>query len=129
MGRKPVGNASKAGSLAPVVSGGLVYRPKGTTMVPFFTWRKFMKSPKIAVIGMGYVGLPLSVAFAEKYSVVGFDIKDSRINELMEGTDSTLEVSSDQLKKATSLSFSTSTSDIADCNIYIVTIPTPIDQF
>ncbi|MBN1523573.1 MAG: nucleotide sugar dehydrogenase [Spirochaetales bacterium] len=78
---------------------------------------------------MGYVGLPLAVAFAEKYEVAGFDIKESRISELKQGNDSTLEVDSDILQKTSRLSFTTFASDIKDCNVYIITVPTPIDKY
>ncbi|AAV81397.1 nucleotide sugar dehydrogenase [Idiomarina loihiensis] len=84
---------------------------------------------KICVIGMGYVGLPLAVAFAEKYSVVGFDINFSRVQELEAGQDSTLEVSSKELQAVKDLlKFTNNAADIRDANIYIVTVPTPIDR-
>mgnify|MGYP003131783751 CR=1 FL=1 len=84
---------------------------------------------KICVIGMGYVGLPLAVAFSEKYSVVGFDISTSRIEELQLGIDSTMEVSSEELEASQkTLKFSEKISDIENANIYIVTVPTPIDK-
>ncbi|WP_420384898.1 nucleotide sugar dehydrogenase [Roseivirga sp.] len=90
---------------------------------------------KIAVIGLGYVGLPLAVAFAEKYSVVGFDINERRIQELNSGKDHTLEVEDDLLKSvlinkddSTGLYNTCHLDDIKDCNIYIVTVPTPIDD-
>lgn len=84
---------------------------------------------KICIIGMGYVGLPLAVAFAEKYSVIGFDINSTRIKELQSGIDSTLEVSSDELRDSSkNLVFSESSEEIKDANIYIVTVPTPIDK-
>ncbi len=93
--------------------------------------------PKIAVIGLGYVGLPLAVAFAEKYPVIGFDINSKRIQELNEANDSTLELESHELgavlSKETSfktgLFCTTDRSHIADCNIYIVTVPTPVDKY
>ncbi|MBW7470439.1 Vi polysaccharide biosynthesis UDP-N-acetylglucosamine C-6 dehydrogenase TviB [Marinobacter sp. F4218] len=84
---------------------------------------------KIAVVGLGYVGLPLAVAFGEKRPVVGFDINSKRIAELKDGVDFTREVSSEELGAATQLSFSCSLEDIADCSIFIVTVPTPIDEF
>jgi len=87
-----------------------------------------MKRKKIALIGLGYVGLPLSVEFGKKRTVIGYDIKHSRINELEKGIDSTLETSSSELKEAKYLSFTTNKEDIADCNIFIVTVPTPIDK-
>ena len=84
---------------------------------------------KIAIIGLGYVGLPLAHAFAEKYEVVGFDINQSRIDELNNGYDRTLELSDAQLLEVKDkLSFSTALKDISSCNIYIVTVPTPIDK-
>ncbi|MCM0612637.1 Vi polysaccharide biosynthesis UDP-N-acetylglucosamine C-6 dehydrogenase TviB [Marinobacter sediminum] len=84
---------------------------------------------KIAVVGLGYVGLPLAVAFGEKRAVVGFDINGKRIAELRDGVDFTREVSSDELAAANQLSFASSLDDIADCSVYIVTVPTPIDEF
>ncbi len=84
---------------------------------------------KIAVIGLGYVGLPLAHAFSEKYPVVGFDINTERINELRNGFDRTLELTDAQVQEAQSngMKFSDALEDIADCNIYIVTVPTPIN--
>ena len=85
---------------------------------------------KIAVIGLGYVGLPLAHAFSEKYNVVGFDIAQWRINELNAGIDRTLELSEAQVKEAlkNGMKFTNALEEIADCNIYIVTVPTPIDK-
>ncbi|HEY4197242.1 MAG TPA: nucleotide sugar dehydrogenase [Mucilaginibacter sp.] len=91
---------------------------------------------KIAVIGLGYVGLPLAVEFAKKYSVVGFDINQKRINGLNSGHDNTLEVEDNLLTEVTSNDKSTGKgllctdqlNDIADCNFYIVTVPTPVDK-
>jgi len=84
---------------------------------------------KIAIIGLGYVGLPLAHAFAEKYDVVGFDINQERIDELTQGHDRTLELSDAQLAEVKDkMMFSTTIEDIASCNIYIVTVPTPIDE-
>lgn len=87
-----------------------------------------LSEQKIGVIGLGYVGLPLAVEFGKKYETVGFDINQSRIDELESGVDSTLEVDSEELTKATKLSYSRNTADIADCTIYVVTVPTPIDK-
>ncbi len=89
-----------------------------------------MPSRKICVIGLGYVGLPLAHAFSEKYDVVGYDINNKRVDELNSGIDTTLELSKEQVKKALSngISFSTNLKDIKECNIYIVTVPTPIDE-
>ena len=86
-----------------------------------------LENTKIAVIGLGYVGLPLAVEFGKRQSVVGFDINTDRIDALRAGTDSTLEVEDDELASAVGLTFSNKLDDIADCNVYIVTVPTPID--
>jgi len=84
----------------------------------------------IAVIGLGYVGLPLAHAFSEKYEVVGFDIAQWRIDELNNGIDRTLELNEDQVKEALAhgMQFTNVLENIADCNVYIVTVPTPIDK-
>ncbi|OWU66754.1 Vi polysaccharide biosynthesis protein VipA/TviB [Roseovarius sp. 22II1-1F6A] len=82
---------------------------------------------KIAVIGLGYVGLPLAVEFGKIRPTVGFDINQARIAELKDGHDRTRETTAEELTTATQLSFAADTSDIADCSIYIVTVPTPID--
>ena len=86
------------------------------------------KKRKISIIGLGYVGLPLAIEFGKKRSVIGFDINESRINELKNAIDNTLEVSSEELKNATYLSYSRSLDDIKDCEIFIVTVPSPIDE-
>ena len=85
---------------------------------------------KLAVIGLGYVGLPLAHAFSSKYSVVGFDITQKRIDELNSGNDRTLELSEAQVKESLNngMKFTHLLDEIADCNIYIVTVPTPIDK-
>jgi len=82
---------------------------------------------KIAVIGLGYVGLPLAIEFGKIRPVIGFDINQSRINALREGRDDTLEASEEELREASQLSFTTNPADLADAQIYIVTVPTPID--
>jgi len=89
-----------------------------------------MNSIKIAVIGLGYVGLPLAYAFSSKYKVVGFDIASWRVEELKSCYDRTLELEREQLREAldNGIEFTTSLDDIRDCNIYIVTVPTPIDK-
>jgi UDP-N-acetyl-D-galactosamine dehydrogenase len=92
---------------------------------------------KIGVIGMGYVGLPLAVALAEKYPVIGFDINQNRVKELLDGYDSTLEINENQLKSVLTVGplvrnglLPTSLSnDLANCNFYIVTVPTPTDKY
>ena len=81
---------------------------------------------RIGVIGLGYVGLPLAVEFGRKYPVVGFDIKKTRVADLEKGRDATLEVSSKELKEAHNLTFTSNPQDLAECNFYIVTVPTPI---
>lgn len=84
---------------------------------------------KIAIIGLGYVGLPLAVEFGRKVPVVGFDIHQKRIDELRLGQDHTLEVSAEELAQATQLSYSANLEDLKQCNFFIVTVPTPIDEF
>ena len=83
---------------------------------------------RLAIIGLGYVGLPLAVEFGKKYDTIGFDINATRIEELKEGIDRTLEVNTKELQEAKNLSFTTSIDDIKNANIYIVTVPTPIDE-
>lgn len=84
---------------------------------------------KIAVIGQGYVGLPLAIEFGKKYDTIGFDINSKRIEELKNGQDHTKEASKEQLNSATHLSFHSNLKAIKNCNVYIVTVPTPIDAF
>ena len=83
---------------------------------------------KIAVIGLGYVGLPLAVEFGKRRPVLGFDIRQQRIEELRAGRDSTLEVESGELAQARNLTFSNAAADLRECGIFIVTVPTPIDR-
>lgn len=83
---------------------------------------------RLGIIGLGYVGLPLAVEFGKKLETVGFDIDASRIAELRDGHDKTLEVENDELQSANHLSFTHELSGISDCNVYIVTVPTPINQ-
>ncbi len=87
-----------------------------------------MKNIKIAVIGLGYVGLPVSVLFSKKYKVIGYDIDSDRIKQLNQLNDNTLEISSDQLEESlrNNLFLTSNESDIVECNIYIITVPTPI---
>ena len=84
---------------------------------------------KIAIIGQGYVGLPLAIEFGKKYLTIGFDINAERIDELKKGIDHTNEATSKQLRSAKQLTFSAEINDIKECNIYIVTVPTPIDEY
>ncbi len=86
------------------------------------------ETAKVAVVGLGYVGLPLAVEFGKHFPTTGFDINASRIKELREGRDATLEVSETELAEAKQLSFSDEISGLQDCNVYIVTVPTPIDS-
>jgi len=81
---------------------------------------------RIGVVGLGYVGLPLAVEFGRKFPTIGFDVKEARVAELRAGKDSTLEVDEDELQQARKLSYSCDAKDIAGCNFYIVTVPTPI---
>ncbi|MGH6997122.1 MAG: nucleotide sugar dehydrogenase, partial [Phenylobacterium sp.] len=90
----------------------------------------FTRTPAaIGVIGLGYVGLPLAVALAEKYPVVGFDIDAERIAELQAGHDRTLETSAEELAAAAGLAFADDEAALKDCNVFIVTVPTPIDRY
>ncbi len=86
-----------------------------------------LKDANIAVIGLGYVGLPLAVEFGRRFATTGFDIDMARIAELKEGKDSTREVEPDELRAAEMLRFCTDVDDLAECNVYVVTVPTPID--
>ena len=95
-----------------------------------------MSTDRISIIGLGYVGLPLAVEFATKFPVTGFDIKKERVEELRNGHDATLEVEDDHLKSVlinqngrTGLFLTDQLDDIRPCNYYIVTVPTPIDQY
>ena len=88
-----------------------------------------LEKVKIAVIGQGYVGLPLAIEFGKKYPTIGFDVNEGRIDELKKGFDHTNEASPEQLSSAKQLTFSANINDISTCNIYIVTVPTPIDEF
>ena len=83
---------------------------------------------KIAVIGLGYVGLPLAVEFGKHRSVIGFDINSKRVAQLLEGNDITLEVNNSELKSVKNLTFTTQLNDVIDYNFYIITVPTPIDE-
>ena len=87
-----------------------------------------LENTKIGIIGLGYVGLPLAVEFGKKYPTIGFDINQARVDELKGGTDSTLECSPEELAEATSLTYSTDLNHLNECNVYIVTVPTPVDN-
>ncbi|MEQ9208319.1 MAG: Vi polysaccharide biosynthesis UDP-N-acetylglucosamine C-6 dehydrogenase TviB, partial [Pseudomonadales bacterium] len=88
-----------------------------------------LQSTQVAVIGLGYVGLPLAVEFGKKYPTLGFDINPARIQELREGRDSTLEVSSDELSASKQLRFTLGSDELCSCNVFVVTVPTPIDAY
>ena len=83
----------------------------------------------IAIIGQGYVGLPLAIEFGKKYPTIGFDINNNRIEDLKNHIDHTNEASQEQLRSADQLKFSSDLNDIANCNVYVVTVPTPIDEY
>lgn len=89
---------------------------------------KNIADSQLAIIGLGYVGLPLAVEFGKYYPTLGFDINQARISELNKGEDHTLEVSSEELKQAGKLSYSSNLDDLRRANVYIVTVPTPIDK-
>ena len=87
-----------------------------------------MNNKKISVIGLGYVGLPLAVEFGRKNTVIGYDINQKRIDQLKKGFDKTLEISKEELKQALNLCFTNDLKDIEDSQIYIITVPTPINN-
>ena len=84
---------------------------------------------KIAIVGLGYVGLPLAVEFGKKYPTIGFDLNLKRINDLKQGKDRTLELTKKEIETSQQLSFTNTASGIKDCNIYIITVPTPVDDY
>lgn len=86
-----------------------------------------LESTKVAVVGLGYVGLPLALAFAEKLDVVGFDINEERVRSLKNGVDHTLEVDPSELKAARNIQFTSVLGDLKGCRVYVITVPTPID--
>ncbi len=87
-----------------------------------------LEKVKIGIIGLGYVGLPLAVEFGKQYSTLGFDINQDRLSELRSGHDSTLEVSDEELVEADQLTYSHNLEDLQNCNVYVVTVPTPITE-
>ena len=87
-----------------------------------------MNKEKIAIIGLGYVGLPLAIEFGKIYQTIGFDTNKSRVDELLNGTDTTKEVTLQELKESINLSYTSNDKDIQNCNIFIITVPTPIDN-
>ena len=84
---------------------------------------------KIAIIGLGYVGLPLAVEFGKKFNTIGFDVKKDRLESLRNGVDVTLETSTEDLKAARFLKYSFDLEDLRDRDIFIVTVPTPVDKY
>ena len=89
---------------------------------------KLSSNSKIAIVGLGYVGLPLAVEFSKKYNVIGFDINAMRIQELQSGIDKTLELETSELKKASNLKYTSDLNEISDCTIYIIGVPTPVNE-
>ncbi|MEE9396807.1 MAG: Vi polysaccharide biosynthesis UDP-N-acetylglucosamine C-6 dehydrogenase TviB [Methylococcales bacterium] len=89
---------------------------------------RLLSESKIAIIGLGYVGLPLAVELGKTFQSIGLDINTKRIKELVSGKDKSLEVPSEELKKVPYLTFTSAVKDLQDCNVYIVTVPTPIDK-
>ncbi|MEM8981985.1 MAG: Vi polysaccharide biosynthesis UDP-N-acetylglucosamine C-6 dehydrogenase TviB [Pseudomonadota bacterium] len=87
-----------------------------------------LQNARIGIVGLGYVGLPLAVEFGKKFPTIGFDLNETRVAELRDGSDSTLEVESDELRVADQLSYTTDVNGLKDCNVYIVTVPTPVGQ-
>ncbi|MDC0387273.1 nucleotide sugar dehydrogenase [Gammaproteobacteria bacterium] len=90
---------------------------------------KKMDDSKIAIIGLGYVGLPLSIEFGKIFKTIGFDTKQSRVADLNRSHDSSFEVTSKKFQESKKLTFTNDVNDIANCNIYIITVPTPIDEY
>ena len=86
------------------------------------------KNPTICIVGLGYVGLPLAVEFGKSYQTIGFDINTGRVEELQKGVDSTLEVEAESLQQTKKLSYTHNIEDIKASDVYIVTVPTPIDK-
>src|SRR5882724_4115957 len=97
-------------------------------IVVISTTMRHLEEEKIAVIGLGYVGLPVAIAFGRKLPTIGFDIRQRRIDQLVQGHDDTLEVSDDQLGSARQLEMTADPTKLADCTFYIVAVPTPIDS-
>ena len=88
-----------------------------------------IENTKIAIIGLGYVGLPLAIEFGKKFPTIGFDINQARIDELKSGIDSTLEVDPEEMALASKISYTSNLNDIQNCNVFIITVPTPIDEY
>jgi len=103
-------------------------KPKTQSPTSSTTGHPTLANVRIGIIGLGYVGLPLAVEFGKKISTLGFDINKARVAELSSGKDHTLECSPEELASAATLTFSTNLNDLNDCNVYIVTVPTPVDK-
>jgi UDP-N-acetyl-D-galactosamine dehydrogenase len=88
-----------------------------------------LRGCRLAIVGLGYVGLPLAVEFGKHFDTLGFDIKAERVKQLKAGKDSTLECSTAELRSATQLKYSTNLKDLAKCRVFIITVPTPIDRY
>ncbi|MCB1769723.1 MAG: nucleotide sugar dehydrogenase, partial [Candidatus Competibacteraceae bacterium] len=88
-----------------------------------------LATTRIGIIGLGYVGLPLAVEFGQHFPTFGLDINQTRIRELQAGTDNTLEVTAEELRQAHQLRYTDSPEDLANCNVYIITVPTPVDDY
>ena len=88
-----------------------------------------LTTTRLGIVGLGYVGLPLAVEFGKQFPTLGLDINEARIRELQAGTDSTLEVAPEELRRAEHLGYTHRAEDLADCNVYIVTVPTPVDEY
>ena len=88
-----------------------------------------LATTRIGIVGLGYVGLPLAVEFGKQFPTIGLDINAARIRELQAGSDSTLEVAPEQLRQARHLLYTDRAEDLANCNVYIVTVPTPVDDY
>ena len=103
-------------------------KPKPKSPTSSATGHPTLANVRIGIIGLGYVGLPLAVEFGKKFPTLGFDINKARVAELSSGKDHTLECSPEELASAATLTFSTNLNDLNDCNVYIVTVPTPVDK-
>ena len=87
-----------------------------------------LKNYKIGIVGLGYVGLPLAVEFGKKFETFAYDINQKRINELLNGLDSTGEITKRSLQSSIKLTLSNDLKDLSECNVYIISVPTPIDK-
>ncbi|KAF1009188.1 MAG: UDP-N-acetyl-D-glucosamine 6-dehydrogenase [Luteibacter sp.] len=108
--------------------GAAAHEPRAGSQLYVAEYPRTLDTARIGIVGLGYVGLPLAVEFGKRYATLGFDINNARIDELRNGHDGTLEVDGDELAGARRLRFSSGIGDLADCDVYIVTVPTPIDD-